>query len=176
MRLIASLVCLFALSVATYAMPVPPTQVPVARLIQNLTAQISKNPRDPETHFMLGRVHYFAFAAPSRSISVFGYGDNMTKPVPPLYILGQQGKAYQGASPDEKISESERLDHLRSAVSEVNTAIRLAGKDWKPKEGEARTNLHYLTLACIYEEGAPFAAKAKLRPHIRCYAPKTNHH
>jgi tetratricopeptide (TPR) repeat protein len=68
-------VALTAASVAAmYARP-DIRNVPVARLVSNLEAQLAANPKDPDLHIRLARLYGMAYAANSDELPVHSFGD-----------------------------------------------------------------------------------------------------
>ncbi|HTU99107.1 MAG TPA: tetratricopeptide repeat protein [Luteitalea sp.] len=71
-HLLVVVTCLGAWSAAPSAIFVRTVteQVPVARLIANLTRQVEKNPSDGDAHWALARAHAMAASNPARAIAV----------------------------------------------------------------------------------------------------------
>src|SRR3954447_5730525 len=64
--LVAAIV--FGLSGPAFARFAAPKDVPVDRLITNVSAFIKEHPNDPMGHYTLGRVHYLAFHLRAESL------------------------------------------------------------------------------------------------------------
>lgn len=148
-----------------------PDYVPIPRLIQNLSTAIQTNPKDAESHYLLGRVHYFAFMAPqnvpqeestppdslgiyqSRRAERFGFdggpdSGTSTNAIPRSYTR----------TPEQQIA------HVREAVIHLKKALLLRGeRPQKAKKGlgdydyAMYTGVYEICLACALEEGAKYA-------------------
>ena len=57
------LVVAFLFAVEASAMFMRPENAPIDRVIANATAYVKENPEDPQGYYVLGRVHFFAFAS-----------------------------------------------------------------------------------------------------------------
>jgi hypothetical protein len=137
------------------AKPVPPEKVPVARLVQNLTARVTKNPNDIQAVFTLGRVHYFAFAGSTDTINTVRNGGGADSMPAPYDFFGERGKGRSArATSTRPLTEAERLSHLKNAITYLSRAIKLNRDRIGPSDGR-----YELCLACAFEDGAPLAAK-----------------
>ena len=143
---------LLLIAAAVRALPVPPQEIPVARLVSNLTERVAKNPADIQAVFTLGRVHYFAFAGASDTVNVLSRPDT-TYPVP-YDFFAERGKGESAyGKPSAPLREADRLAHLKNAITYLSRAVALDD----PREPDGR---YALCLACAYEDGALFATKA----------------
>lgn len=120
----------------------PSPSVPTERLINNLTAYLKENPKDPEAHYLLARVHYMTFV--NRVDHVRSNDPGSDEKLPRLVDPRQYGKAK-----GEKIDEAKAIEHARAAIRSFRKAIEL-------KEGNA---LYHLGLASLFEQAAPHAEK-----------------
>ncbi len=127
-----------------------PEPIPLARLEANLRAETVSHPNDPDAHYRLGRLHYFAFV---QNVDV---APTYPRSQPPDLALPVWAGYFQGRVPTEPpfvragtrpkpLSRTERIRHLKAAVAELQTARRLRG---------GRAGLAELTLACVLEDGA----------------------
>lgn len=157
---------------AAQAMPVPPEPVPVERLSRNLEKHLKAHPRDRVAVFTLGRVHYFAFAARSRTVNALRGTENPAG-VPLLYTsLSSPGRSVSARGAAVAMPDSERLRHVRLAVANLWAAR--AGRGFDPDttrydRGDVRMmspGIYALCLACALEEGAPYAARAGAIPGV----------
>jgi len=62
-RLIPALLIIFLVSAAASAMFMRPELMPVDRVVENATAYVKENPKDPQGYYVLARVHYFGYAS-----------------------------------------------------------------------------------------------------------------
>lgn len=77
---VAVVLCVSMTARATFA---PPQEVPVERLITNISAYIRENPKDAMGYFTLARVHYLAF---SRQVSsLYAYRPDGLPTVPDMF-------------------------------------------------------------------------------------------
>jgi hypothetical protein len=134
------------------AIPVPPTPIPVSRLVANLTQYIAKNPGDVNAVYTLGRVHYFAFAGATDTLNTF----RSSSPVPELYDFGAARSGSVRSTSKEVVGSAARISHLQEALTHLTSVV--TGKPGSGSSGRAT-----LTLACVYEEGGPFAEKLPAR-------------
>lgn len=139
-----ALLALAALAALANAEMSAPTLVPGARVIKNLTAQIKAKPDSADLHYLLGRVHYALFCFPEEKGSVRLYGTE-TSPAFPRNHPGPQDFTNRQARTGESI------DHIRTAIQELQTALKLGGNP----------GLYHLTLACAYEASSPVAEKVE---------------
>jgi len=119
-----------------------PTDAPVDRLTRNLEAYVQAHPKDAQGHYTLARIHYLAFALRSETVP--------QEPGEPPTIGNRFNPGKPNREPAGKISEEEALKHLIAAGAEIQIALQLDSKA-----------LFHLTAACILEDGAPLAPKAK---------------
>ena len=65
-----------------------PTYLPVDRLITNASAYVTEHPKDPHGYYVLGRIHYLAFANKAFEVGTTGTGDESPPKVAPDWLLG----------------------------------------------------------------------------------------
>lgn len=111
-------------------------KVPVERVVANVEKDLRANPKDPEIHFRLGRLHSLGFANES---TAKGFAD---EPGVGVWVEG---------SP--KTLSKARADHLRKSIWEYEEAIRLNGNK----------ALYHLGLAWVCQAGMPYAKQIKTR-------------
>jgi hypothetical protein len=152
------------LTTAAQGLWVPPdTQIPVARLVENLELQLAANPEDPHLLARLARVHSLAYALGDVELPVMGKGEN------PQYTYYEQGNGYPASRHSlDRSAIAERIDRLLEAIALYEKATKLA-----PGERYIWLGLGYCydemshaaaTLAWPSEtEGAPTEAIAALR-------------
>lgn len=154
---------------AVNAKPVMLVDAPISRLLVNVAAYVKQHPQDSNGYYTLGRIHYFAFAAPTRqTMPVIRYND---KALPYTSVLGNPGRIVAGArSSDDKATQTpdQRKNHVQAAIRNLQQAIRLEQR--RPAADELkRDGLSELTLACVYEEGKHDAAAIWQEEAIRYY-------
>jgi len=147
--LFASLLGLLAGAPAS-ALFAPAPNVPVDRLVKNLTAYLDEHPEDPQAHYLLARVHYQAFV--NRLDHVRANDPGSAEKLPNLVDPRQYGKA-EG----EKIDEDKAIAHAKAALTFFDKAMKL-DKD---------NALYHLSLASFYEQGAPLAKKIDPNPEAQ---------
>ncbi|WP_309708017.1 hypothetical protein [Armatimonas sp.] len=150
-----------------------PEYVPIARLIQNLNNAIQKNPKDTESYYLLGRVHYFAFMAPPKDTSTkpetlrvhqfsggFSFASNSGSDDP--------GKSKAPGPRGYTRTPKQQIVHVRAAVTRLQQGLRLRGdKVWS---FGSEPGLYELCLACALEEGAKYAPKVGPLPGLSATA------
>ena len=158
--------------VPAHAKPFMPVDAPVARLLKNVSEYVKRNPRDPDGYYTLGRIHYYAFAAPARqTMPVTRFSpDDTNAGLPGAAPFGNPGKIPDDArkGEGEPLSQAERKNHIRAAVENLRQAIALEQRGGASAE-YTRKGLSELTLACVYEEGKADAAKLWREEAIRYY-------
>jgi hypothetical protein len=139
---VAVISCLFM--VASTEM-MPPTTLPVERVLKNLEARIRNNPKDAQSEYMLGRVYYTLYCNnDSRAIQVYGTAADPEFPsehTSPWNFEGRKPSISPGV-----------IKHLSDALQHLNRAVHLGG---------GTPGLYELTLACAYEAGIPDAEKVE---------------
>ena len=109
--------------------------VPIRRLIRNVTAYVQLHPRDPDGYYALGRLHYAAFSVG-----------------PALTMYGQEGSedtlpaVASLPSPGPGRDANGRSDDLRRAIENLQRSAYLGG-------GPSTL----VTLASVLREGSPYA-------------------
>ncbi|MEQ1894619.1 MAG: hypothetical protein ABL998_18920, partial [Planctomycetota bacterium] len=145
------LVTLLALSVILGA-PRPreaaPTEWPLERIVENLSAHLVEHPEDGVAHYNLGRAYAFAFALDRSTVRVYP-GDWALS----VADLDRQNRRLheqheKDVSPRRELSVEERLDCLAKGVTHLDQACELF-----PREARFQ-----LTRAWLLETGASFAS------------------
>jgi len=146
-KLVWALVAVASLgSVGTGAAPrwVGGVDVPVERLLENLSRAVRDDPSNAHVRYLLGRVHGLAFALGAREIALWG-GRDPDLSDPSRIEIAQQ--VYQEGGESEPEPEAS-LEHLELAVRHLARAVEL-------EPGEA---LYRLGLAYVLEHGAHLAS------------------
>lgn len=118
-----------------------PTDVPVDRLVTNLTKYVQEHPDDADGYYRLGRVHTLALETRSGFVPAFDRPDR-PRPGEGFWVK----HVMQREKRPETATVPQLQQHLREAVAQLNRAIEL-----RPAEARYR-----LTLACALEAGAAF--------------------
>lgn len=114
-----------------------PTDVPVDRLVTNLTRYIEAHPDDPSGYYRLGRVHTLALETKSGFVRALEWGDQ---------IEPAEGRWAHPLTKKPEIATAAQIrTHLTEAIRHLEKAIGL-----RPTEARYR-----LTLACALEAGLP---------------------
>lgn len=152
--LVLGVICL--LSARAHAMFALPSDAPVGRLVANISAHLRDHPNDAEGHYVLGRVHCFAFVCRTRRLEYHeGQG-----PFP--FISDRQiwstmfGKARHPIDQTPPTT-AELGAHLTEGIRNLEKAVRLA-----PKNTQYRLGLAYLL-----EEGAGRASDSGVHPSAK---------
>ena len=125
-------------------------EVPVERLLKNVTAYVKENPKDPHGYYLLGRINALAFTRKARRLRAWEDARSSGGPLPRLDPW--QGPAEPAG---EKALTKEQLEkRLFDSVENYHKAIEL-----DPKQG-----LYRLGLAWILEAGLPHIANTATRP------------
>ncbi len=131
------------------AMWIEPQDMPVDRLVQNITAYLDGHPKDADAWYRLGRVHSYAYSMGAESLPVMG-GESGKEA-----IYDQHGAFHPNKQP-AKLSKEERIVHLREANKCLSKAIEL---------GPVKPEM-YLSLASLLEAGVDDAKDAKTLPGV----------
>jgi hypothetical protein len=149
-----------------------PIDVPIPRLLANVSEYVKQNPRDPNGYYTLGRIHYFAFAAPTRqTMPVTRYSAASDKPELPAGVpFGNPGRipAEARTAESKTLSHVEKKRHIQAAIQNLRQSITLQQRS-TATSGFSQKGLAELTLACVYEEGKADAAKLWREEAIRFY-------
>lgn len=137
-----------------------PKNVPTERLLENTAAYVKANPKDPQGHYVLGRLHSMAFATNADELTI-GQAFRPPKEENPLPgFLPYHSVKVQAATKDGKLElTGERLSHLDASVGHYHKAILLSEpKGDKPKDPKAEKKWNprdraraMLGLAWMYE-------------------------
>src|SRR6202050_1021879 len=130
-------VLLIGLGMAMGAQPLPSSKAPVELLVSRGGAYIKNHPRDAHGYYILGRIHYLAFALNAKTLDYYHIGE-LSEPVSNFRPDGAATADFKGA-----MSDSQRAVHLTEA-------LRLA---IKATELDAGSALYRLGLAHVYEVG-----------------------
>ncbi len=132
-------------------------EVPVERLLKNVSAYVKDNPREPQGYYLLGRINALAFDRNARKLRALEKPRRGKGKLP--YLDPWQGRA----KPGEKALTAEQLQkHLTDAVSNYHKAIELMGFQ----------GLYHLGLACVLESGAAYAVRIGAPPGEKTSAVK----
>ncbi len=146
-KLLSLMLLMFVFSSVTFGMFVPPTIVPVDRLIKNTTAYIKEHPDDTNAYYTLGRIHYLAFVNKSRLI---GANERNSLPSIPQDWLQDSAIAQQNGA-QEKLEGKELYEHANEAIKYFNKAI----------EKDPENGLYYHSLACLIEQYTKYLDEIK---------------
>jgi hypothetical protein len=116
--------------------------VPLERLYRNVGALIQKNPKDPDAHYTLGRLHSLAFAREAQKDARVTRGNDAEKlpGFPPF-----EGVQIRPMEPGK--ASDEALKHLGISIQEYTRATEL----------DPRRSLFQLGLGWMLEQGVPYA-------------------
>jgi len=147
-------------ALAIFATKDPVEPVPVERLARNAATYLAAHPNDADAHYILGRIHYLAFASRREEIMAYDSGaKDGGKPEP------WRGK--MGAGDGANMPKAEMVAHAAKAHEELEAAVRM----------EPGNPLYWLGLASFLEEFSKWEAQTKpenlpaaLRssPYTRC--------
>src|SRR4051812_24481314 len=98
----------------------PHRDVPIGRLITNLTQQAQQRPKDAEVNYELGRLHSMAFALQTK-VDYYGTPDKD-------FALHPSERIQVGLPSRYKLNASD-LDHLVKSLSFYRAAMRLNPKN-----------------------------------------------
>lgn len=130
-----------------------PTGVPVERVVRNVEAYLEEHPDDAEAHYLLGRVHGYAFTFTTTQVGVFERGDPGPWPnVAPDFL--QDTMQPDEHNTIERPAAERLLDHLREAVEHHRRAIEL---DPSPAR-------YHLGLAYLLDRGSHLASYVDWAP------------
>ncbi|HWB61691.1 MAG TPA: hypothetical protein VG733_19570, partial [Chthoniobacteraceae bacterium] len=128
---------------------VPPSSVPVWRLIRHQQEWLDHHRSDPQAWYDLGRVHYLAFATDSPMMDVYRGTDE-----PDTWVDQTKWQPAHSKIPQIRPSRRELLNHAVQARRDIEEAIRLS----------PHNSLYRLTLACLMEQFHAWAISAKPDP------------
>jgi hypothetical protein len=160
----------FATARPANAIPVPPTNAPLERLLKNTDAYLAKNPGDPDGYFTRGRLRYFAFAQRRETVPVVPGGADQG--LPQVYDVFRVGRPSSPGEQDQAapaMSQARQKSLVQGALADLKRAIALRNAQEKKGEGSGgasepesieggRRGLYELTLASVYEDGKTLAA------------------
>lgn len=112
-----------------------PEEVPVARLIANVTAYVKEHPKEAEGYYTLGRINYLALSLKSKTIRA--YENDGAANLPQVPSFSQQAG-------NEKPSDEELKGYLAAAAENFGKAIEMS-----PDNG-----LYHLGLASLMDAAA----------------------
>ncbi len=157
--LIAAVVLVASAVVASAPPPQPkearPSEWPLERFVQNLDARLAAAPEDADAHYTLGRVHAFAFAL-ERTTLLGGGSEEFT------WLKDLDAQREHVPLPAPPMEPDERRAHLAEGVRHLSRACAL--------EDSA---LHRLTLAWLFETGAPLAPELDSAERLGSGAPES---
>ena len=132
---------------------VRPKLVPVARLSANVEAELKKNPKNAQTHYVLGRLHSMAFAGRTSTVEIIEPFRKQPKPNP-LPAFAPYRSILVRTPKKSGTLKLEHLLNLEASLRHYAMAIKL-----DPKNAKAQ-----LGLAWMYETGAKVAVAVKNAP------------
>ena len=141
--------CLFAWRFAPHALALfapkePVEPVPVDRLARNAATYLAAHPDDADAHYILGRIHYLAFASRRDEIMAYDSGDkDGGKPEP--------WRGMTGAGEGANLPKDRMIAHAAKANEELEAAVRM----------QPGNPLYWLGLASFLEEFSKWEAQAK---------------
>ncbi len=165
-RYLGGLVALVAIMFASigHARWASPKNVPVDRLITNITKYVTENPDDAQGHYILGRVHSLAFTMKSPNIGVWSESKlrRSSKPLPEIADRSFQFRTSWELeqNPELRLPEAELRIHLKAAIESLSRAVEL----------DANVEHYELTLAYTLELGSPFASYVDSAPDLDAQA------
>jgi len=115
-----TLIALIAFAPLTQAKFRMPEEVPVDRLITNVTAYVKEHPKEAQGYYTLGRLNYLALSLKSKTVRTYEKGDATTLPGVPNFFQ-QAGK--------EQPTEAELKSHLSAAAENFQKALQLDDKN-----------------------------------------------
>jgi len=140
----------------------PAPLVDVDRLARNVGDRAKENPKDPQAHYILGRVHSLAFSMRTKKLAAYSPRKGLPTLDSPgcMYPNRRHARDKNRAVPTVK----ELQKHLEQGLAEHRKAIALS-----PKNG-----LYHLGLAWLLEAGADMAAEVGAPPGGKdpAYKPK----
>lgn len=123
-----------------------PVAAPLARMLTNLNTWLKSTPAEaPKIHYYRGRIHYFAFV---QGVDTAYSHDQRQLQEPPgaRTRIERQSPLLTKA---RALTAAERLSHLKAAIADLRVA-------------QLDPGMAELCLACVLEDGAPFASKVGL--------------
>lgn len=142
-RLFGIAIALGIVTIGTAKFP-PWSQVPVERLVKNLSQVLKSKPKDPETLYALGRVLYISFCNPrAKKIELW-------QETPPEFL--NHANLYDWKETKQK-GEPTSITSIRMSIATLGLAVHY-------DQGKSR-GLYPLTLACAYEASIPCASKIR---------------
>ena len=133
----------------TFAMFAVAPEVPVERLLKNVTAYVQENPKNPQGYYLLGRINALAFDRKARKVRAQEKPRTGAGKLP--WLDPWQGKP----KPDEKpLTEKQLQKHLIDSIKNYHKAIKL-----KNDEG-----IYHLGLGWVLESGVSYAIKIGAPP------------
>ena len=149
----AALVCGSA-AIAHWAAP---TDVPIDRVVANLTKVVQEHPEDAQAWYTLGRARSFAFVHGVESIGIHQWGNEETGVTTRLPSDGHEQywiDVWRRAGKTVELTESRALEQLAGSVTALGRAIEL----------DANRPEFHLTLGYTLEKGIDLASKCPMVP------------
>jgi hypothetical protein len=117
-HLIFTFILLLAVAERSFGMFMPPSPVPLDRMLDHLSTQQKESPKDPEVIYKLGRAHYMAFD--------MGLGASFT------YDRDAPGNSIPGrVHLDWQIADYRKKAEVAEAGEQVEMTDRMQGNTWK---------------------------------------------
>lgn len=133
---------LLGISLPSSAKMMMPPEMPVERVITNLSKRLEQNPKDANAHYLLGRTYYSIYCGTDPRFLRF-YGT----PEDPHFPSAQP--SFHEFHKLEPKRDSKTVNTVRKAIHHLKAANNLGG-------GEL--GLYPLTLACVYEASQRIAS------------------
>jgi hypothetical protein len=121
--------------------------VPVERLIENVTRYIKERPNEVRGYYTLGRLHSYAFSRPTETVGAYQQDQQGLLKFAPYEPLVQKREV------GWKLSEA-HLQHLRESIINYRKAIEL----------DSQEPLSFFGLGWMLEEGSAFALEVGIPP------------
>jgi tetratricopeptide (TPR) repeat protein len=178
--LAVTFICIFCNTIKAFMVSIAPA--PINRLSSNTNSYIKENPNDANGYYILGRIHYLAFA--NQQVSALKEGDANSLPeiakdyyqinwddemreFQALIIsrreLGSPTSAQhkqkikeleeQGWKPEPKLNHEERIQHSAEAIKNFQKAINM----------DPNNSLYNLGLASLLEQYCDYIQEIKIK-------------
>lgn len=142
-RLVLTVLITFFLAAAASATFMRPELLPVDRVVENATAYVKENPKDPRGYYVLGRVHYFGYASKAGLVPTW---PNWEKPKP-----GEEDKANLPNIPSDGHGKPGPVNEFfaRQAEAERRAQEELAIEDVRSMNSKQAARYHKRVQAIV---------------------------